>query len=64
MEVVTVKRDEFMQLLELAGDAIVAQNNEYSNPPTDAERELMPLIYSQIGEDMPEELAGLFKRTA
>ncbi len=60
---VTIPRDQFMQLLELAAEALNTRDCEFSSYPTNEERKLMLSLYRLVGEEVPSCLTFAFKRT-
>ena len=55
-----IPREQLLKLIELAEDAIQVRDEEYSNDPTDEERELMLSLYRLVGKDVPEYFRRIF----
>lgn len=53
MNKVTITREDFDKLLYLAEEALDLRYSEFSNDPTDEDRELMLKMWALIGKDVP-----------
>jgi len=60
---VTVAHDQFMQLLELAEEALELRDTEFGSYPSDRERKLMLSFYRLVDREVPSKLAWAFKRS-
>lgn len=56
---ISVPRSQLIRLIELTEDDLLAQYSEFSNDPTDEDRELMLSLYRLVGKEVPE----FFRRT-
>lgn len=52
-EMVSVPRDQLMDLIYLAEEALYTQDTEFSDPPTDKDRDLMLSLYRLVGKEIP-----------
>ena len=57
---ISISRDKLMQLLEVAEEALYLQYSEFSNTPTDEERELLLSLYRLAGKEVPPYFAKTF----
>ena len=55
-----VPREQLMRLIELAEELLWVQYSEYSNHPTDGDRELMLSLWRLVGKEVPSFFARKF----
>jgi hypothetical protein len=56
----SISRDQLTQLIELAEEDLVTQYSEFSNDPTNKDRELMLSLYRLVGKEVPPFFARTF----